>query len=140
MYVDAEARKSALAAENHHGAAGITFKLRHDPRVTPIGRFMRKTSIDELPQFWNVFAGEMSLVGPRPQLPAEVSRYRPEHWLRLSVKPGMTCIWQISGRANIPFERQVELDVEYIKNRSLLADLLIIMRTLPAVLTARGAY
>lgn len=140
MYIDAEARRAALAAHNQHGADGVTFKLRRDPRVTPVGRWLRKASIDEMPQLWNILKGDMSLVGPRPPLPSEVAKYNPSHWRRLAAKPGLTCLWQIGGRADIPFERQVELDVEYLTTRSFLMDLAIILRTVPAVLTARGAY
>ncbi len=140
MYIDAEARRAALLATNQHGAAGVTFKMRNDPRVTPIGRFLRKSSIDELPQLWNVLRGDMSLVGPRPPLPQEVARYNAAQRRRLAGKPGLTCIWQISGRADLPFERQVELDIEYLRTRSLPKDLLIMLKTVPAVLMARGAY
>ncbi len=140
MYVDADARRAALLRENQHGADGVTFKLRRDPRVTPVGYYLRRTSIDELPQLWNVLIGDMSLVGPRPQFPHEVARYRPEHHLRLGLRPGLTCLWQISGRADLPFERQMELDLEYLDRRSIWTDLTILARTVPAVLTARGAY
>ena len=140
MYADAAARQKDLAALNQHGPDGVTFKLRHDPRVTPAGRWLRRSSIDELPQLWNVLIGEMSLVGPRPPLPAEVERYRPFERRRLEAKPGLTCLWQIGGRANLPFETQVALDIEYQQRRNTLLDLLILLRTVPAVLTARGAY
>ncbi len=140
MFIDADARRAALEAENQHGAGGITFKLKRDPRVTPIGRLLRKSSIDELPQLWNVLIGDMSLVGPRPPLPAEVARYTPAQRRRLAAKPGLTCLWQIGGRADLPFERQVELDIEYLTTRNVVMDILIMLRTVPAVLTARGAY
>ncbi len=140
MYIDAEARRAALVASNQHGQAGVTFKMKRDPRVTPVGRLLRKSSIDELPQLWNVLRGDMSLVGPRPQLPHEVRAYAPAHFLRLAVRPGMTCLWQISGRANLPFERQYLLDLEYLRTRSLWSDLVILLRTVPAVVSARGAY
>ncbi|RVT96745.1 WecB/TagA/CpsF family glycosyltransferase [Rhodovarius crocodyli] len=140
MYQDAEARRAALLASNQHGQAGVTFKMRHDPRVTPLGRLLRRSSIDELPQLWNVLVGDMSLVGPRPQLPHEVARYTQRETGRLAAKPGLTCLWQVSGRADLPFERQVELDLEYVATRSVLQDIRILLRTVPAVLSARGAY
>ena len=119
---------------------GVTFKLKRDPRITAVGRFIRKYSIDELPQLWNVLKGDMSLVGPRPALPSEVEKYSPVERRRLKGKPGITCLWQISGRADLPFDRQVVLDVAYLKRRSVLLDLLILLKTPVAVLTARGAY
>ena len=119
---------------------GVTFKLKRDPRITAVGRFIRKYSIDELPQLWNVLKGDMSLVGPRPALPSEVEKYTPVERRRLRGKPGITCLWQISGRADLPFDRQVVLDVAYLKRRSVLLDLLILLKTPVAVLTARGAY
>ncbi|MGI4954406.1 MAG: WecB/TagA/CpsF family glycosyltransferase [Janthinobacterium lividum] len=140
MYIDAAARQAALLHANEHGAGGLTFKLQRDPRITPFGRLLRRSSIDELPQLWNVLMGDMSLVGPRPQLPHEVRRYAPGHYTRLAGKPGLTCLWQISGRAELAFDRQFELDVRYLQTRSLLADLGILLRTIPAVLQARGAY
>jgi lipopolysaccharide/colanic/teichoic acid biosynthesis glycosyltransferase len=114
--------------------------MRDDPRVTRVGRFMRRTSIDELPQFWNVLRGEMSVVGPRPPLPAEVKQYQRWQVRRLSMKPGITCIWQVSGRSHISFERWMELDLQYIDNWSLWRDVKILARTIPAVLTGRGAH
>ena len=139
MYIDAEERKAALMADNEM-AGGTTFKMKRDPRITRIGRFIRKASIDELPQLWNVFIGDMSLVGPRPPVPAEVVLYSARHRQRLSVKPGITCIWQVSGRSDIPFEQQVELDIEYIAKRTLWFDIKLLLATVPAVLLARGAY
>lgn len=140
MAIDAEARRADLMADNRHGAAAVTFKMRRDPRVTAIGRIIRKLSIDELPQLWLVLTGEMSLVGPRPPLPSEVDRYRAADRRRLEVKPGLTCTWQVSGRADIPFEDQLRLDLEYIHSRSLLLDVRLLLRTVPAVLLGRGAY
>jgi exopolysaccharide biosynthesis polyprenyl glycosylphosphotransferase len=137
MVVDAEQRQSELAALNERD--GPVFKIQKDPRATPIGRFIRMTSIDELPQLFNVLSGEMSLVGPRPPLPDEVKRYK---WLfrkRLCVKPGITCIWQISGRDNVSFESWMQMDHEYIDNWSLWLDLMILFKTIPAVLFVRGA-
>ncbi|MFN8091858.1 MAG: sugar transferase [Vicinamibacteria bacterium] len=140
MRVDAEAVKAQLAAANQHGASGVTFKMKRDPRITSIGRLIRKLSIDELPQLWLVLAGDMSLVGPRPPVPSEVERYTVADRRRLDVKPGLTCTWQVSGRSDIPFDRQVELDVEYIQSRSVLVDIGLLARTVPAVLLGRGAY
>lgn len=139
MYMDAEARKAELLAENEM-SGGVTFKMQRDPRVTRIGRFIRKASIDELPQLWNVIKGDMSLVGPRPPVPAEVDEYSLSDRRRLEVTPGITCIWQVSGRSDIPFPEQVELDVRYIESQSLLTDLKLLWKTVPAVLFGRGAY
>jgi exopolysaccharide biosynthesis polyprenyl glycosylphosphotransferase len=137
MYIDAEERKAALMEKTK----GVSrFKMKKDPRVTRVGRFIRKFSIDELPQIWNVFIGDMSLVGPRPPLPDEVAKYTLDHFKRLSVKPGITCIWQVSGRSDIPFKEQVKMDLEYIDNQSLLNDIILLLKTIPAVLSARGAY
>ncbi len=137
MYIDAEERKAALMKKTK----GVSrFKMKKDPRVTRVGRFIRKFSIDELPQIWNVFIGDMSLVGPRPPLPDEVAKYTLDHFKRLSVKPGITCIWQVSGRSDIPFKEQVKMDLEYIDNQSLLNDIVLLFKTIPAVLSARGAY
>jgi exopolysaccharide biosynthesis polyprenyl glycosylphosphotransferase len=137
MYQDAEERLEALRARNE--MSGPVFKMKNDPRVTPIGRFLRRTSLDELPQFWNVLKGEMSLVGPRPPIPAEVRQYKRWQRRRLSVRPGITCLWQISGRNNVDFDRWMELDLEYIDRWSLWTDLTICLKTIPAVLSARGA-
>lgn len=119
--------------------AGPVFKMRNDPRVTPIGRFLRKTSLDELPQFWNVLTGDMSLVGPRAPLPDEVKEYTRWQRRRLSVKPGITCLWQVSGRNEIDFHEWMKLDLHYIDNWSLLLDLKILLRTFPVVLIGKGA-
>jgi lipopolysaccharide/colanic/teichoic acid biosynthesis glycosyltransferase len=139
MFVDAEQRKQELLAENEMDG-GTTFKMKRDPRITRVGRFIRKASIDELPQLWNVFVGDMSLVGPRPPVPQEVANYTAYDRQRLMVKPGITCIWQVSGRSDIPFEEQVGLDIKYIVGRSLRMDVGLLLRTIPAVLFARGAY
>lgn len=139
MRVDAEARLKELLEKNKH-SGGVTFKIKDDPRVTRIGKFIRKYSLDELPQFWNVFRGDMSLVGPRPPVPREVALYSLADRRRLTVKPGITCIWQVSGRAEIDFPGQVQLDVRYIESRSLRQDLKILFKTIPAVLTGSGAY
>ncbi len=121
-------------------ADGPVFKITNDPRVTRVGRFLRITSIDEIPQFLNVLRGEMSLVGPRPPLPQEVAQYEPWQLRRLDVLPGLTCLWQISGRSRIGFEEWMRLDLEYIKYRSFLLDVKILLRTIPAVLSRDGAY
>jgi exopolysaccharide biosynthesis polyprenyl glycosylphosphotransferase len=137
MVVDAEARLRELRDKNE--MSGPVFKIADDPRVTRIGRFIRKTSIDELPQFWNVLVGDMSVVGPRPPLPAEVAQYERWQRRRLSVKPGITCIWQISGRNEIDFDSWMRLDLAYIDSWSLWLDLKIFLKTIPAVLLGKGA-
>ncbi len=139
MYTDAEQRRSALVAQ-HDSPGGIRFKMKQDPRITWMGRVIRRSSVDELPQLWNVLTGSMSLVGPRPPLPQEVQRYTQTERRRLSTVPGITCIWQVSGRADIPFHKQVLLDVRYIDSQSLWLDLLILFKTVPAVVFGRGAY
>jgi exopolysaccharide biosynthesis polyprenyl glycosylphosphotransferase len=139
MCLNAEQKLKDLLAQNQH-KDGVTFKIKHDPRITRIGRWLRKFSFDELPQLYNVLIGDMSLVGPRPPVPSEVSKYSLAHRRRLAIKPGITCIWQISGRAEIDFSGQVQLDVNYIENLSFLTDLKILVRTVPAVLSGKGAY
>ena len=138
MYVDAEARRAALLAGSDR--TGVCFKQKSDPRVTPIGRFIRRYSIDELPQVLNVLKGDMSLVGPRPALPEEVAQYSEEARGRLEAVPGMTGLWQVSGRADIGFERMVKMDIAYAKSHNILLDLLIMSLTFRAVVSARGAY
>ena len=139
MYIDAEARKAELLKHNESGD-GVIFKMKHDPRITPVGRFIRKFSIDELPQLFNVLLGDMSLVGPRPPLPSEVRTYTLEERKRLNVTPGITCLWQVSGRSELPFSKQIALDKEYISSRSAWKDFLILLKTVPAILTGRGAW
>ena len=139
MYIDAEARKAELMKHNESGD-GVIFKMKHDPRITPVGRFIRKFSIDELPQLFNVLLGDMSLVGPRPPLPSEVRTYTLEDRKRLNVTPGITCIWQVSGRSELPFSKQIALDKEYIASRSAWKDFLILLKTVPAILTGKGAW
>jgi exopolysaccharide biosynthesis polyprenyl glycosylphosphotransferase len=139
MYTDAEERKKELMALNQM-QGGVIFKMKDDPRVTKVGRVIRKTSIDELPQLWNVLKGDMSLVGPRPPVPQEVDQYSLSDRRRLEVIPGITCIWQVSGRSDIPFDQQVELDVEYIQSQSFWSDIKILLKTVPALLFGIGAY
>lgn len=138
MCTDADARRAALAGRSDDGDA-VRFKMKKDPRVTRTGRILRRLSLDELPQLWSVLTGEMSLVGPRPPIPEEVAKYDARAWSRLDVVPGITCIWQVSGRADVPFPRQVEMDLEYASRRSVLFDLELLARTVPAVLTGKGA-
>lgn len=121
-------------------AEGPVFKIRRDPRVTPAGRWLRKLSIDELPQLLNVLRGEMSIVGPRPPLVPEVLQYGEREHGRLAVKPGLTCLWQVSGRSLIGFERWVELDLEYIRRRGFWYDLWLVLRTVPVVVMGKGAF
>ena len=137
MVQDAEALKAQLESKNEMD--GPVFKIKDDPRITGVGRVLRKLSIDELPQLWNVLRGDMSVVGPRPPIPAEVEKYERWQRRRLSMRPGITCIWQVSGRSNIDFRRWMEMDLEYIDNWSLGLDLKIILKTIPAVLSSRGA-
>ncbi|HEX7489696.1 MAG TPA: sugar transferase [Anaeromyxobacteraceae bacterium] len=134
----AEALQPALEHQNEMGG-GPAFKMREDPRVTRVGRWLRRTSLDEFPQFWNVLKGEMSVVGPRPPIPSEVKQYERWQRRRLSVKPGLTCTWQVSGRSEVDFDRWMELDLHYIDHWSLWHDLSIVLRTIPAVLLGRGA-
>ncbi|HUF52052.1 MAG TPA: sugar transferase [Longimicrobiales bacterium] len=139
MVVDADVLKVRFLADNEmHGPA---FKLRNDPRVTPLGRWLRKYSIDELPQLWSVVKGDMSLVGPRPPSAEEFVQFEPWQWRKLSVTPGITCLWQVAGRSEInDFAEWAALDLEYIRRWNLWLDLRILLRTVPAVLSARGAY
>ena len=139
MYQGAELEKAKLLSQNQ-STDGVIFQMKKDPRITRVGRIIRKTSIDELPQFFNVLFGDMSLVGPRPPLPSEVQKYTLEDRKRLNIKPGLTCLWQIKGRSDIPFKEQVRLDKEYIQAQSLKQDLVILLRTIPAIISGRGAY
>lgn len=139
MRNDADRIRQALLKDNQ-SADGVIFKMKADPRITRIGRYLRKFSIDELPQLFNVLVGDMSLVGPRPPLPDEVKQYTLEDRKRLNVTPGLTCIWQISGRSDIPFSKQVQLDKEYIVSRGFWRDCWILVKTVPAILTGKGAY
>lgn len=138
MYLDADRRLEELLRHNEI-TDGPAFKMKNDPRITPVGRFLRKTSIDELPQLINILKGDMTIVGPRPPLPREVALYTPYQKQRLGVTQGLTCYWQISGRNNIGFEEWVELDLKYIRERGFLTDAKIFFKTFVAVFTMRGA-
>lgn len=138
MYREADRRRTELESRNEQ--EGPVFKIKADPRITPVGQFLRRSSVDEIPQIINVLRGEMSIVGPRPPLPVEVARYQPWHRRRLDVKPGITCLWQIAGRSQIGFDEWMRLDMEYLRTRSLRTDLAIFLKTLPAVMARRGAY
>jgi lipopolysaccharide/colanic/teichoic acid biosynthesis glycosyltransferase len=139
MVPNAEALKAQLMTQNESGQ-GVIFKMKDDPRITKVGRFIRKYSIDELPQFFNVFRGDMSLIGPRPPVPGEVVQYETDAWKRLTVVPGLSCIWQVSGRSNIGFRDQVQLDIRYILDQDLWLDFVLMFRTVPAVLKGEGAF
>jgi len=139
MVMNAEKLKTELQNKNE-SKDGVIFKMKDDPRITKTGKIIRKFSIDELPQLFNVLIGDMSLVGPRPPVPKEVAEYTLEDRKRLHVIPGITCIWQVSGRSDIPFKEQVQLDKEYIKSKSFLKDIKLLFLTIPAVLTGKGAY
>lgn len=138
MVSNAEALKQQLMSQNE--VEGAMFKMKNDPRVTRVGRVLRKTSIDELPQLWNVLIGDMSLVGPRPALPSEVSEYTTYDKKRLAVTPGCTGLWQVSGRSNLSFEQMVELDLTYIRERSVFYDLKIMMKTVSVLLGSKDAF
>jgi lipopolysaccharide/colanic/teichoic acid biosynthesis glycosyltransferase len=138
MYREADRRRTELESRNEQ--EGPVFKIKADPRITPVGQFLRRSSVDEIPQILNVLRGDMSIVGPRPPLPVEVARYQPWHRRRLDVKPGITCLWQIAGRSQIGFDEWMRLDMEYLRTRSLRTDLAIVLKTQPAVMARRGAY
>lgn len=118
----------------------VRFKMQEDPRITPIGKILRRTSLDELPQFWTILRGDMSLVGPRAPLPSEVANYTIEQRKRLDITPGLTGIWQVSGRSEISFQKQVTLDLEYIESQSIWLDIVLLLKTIPAVIFGKGAY
>jgi len=139
MCVDADKQKEKFMQQNEM-KGGVLFKMKADPRVTAVGRVIRKTSIDELPQFFNVLKGDMSIVGPRPSLPKEVEKYSAEDRQRLNIKPGITCLWQVSGRSEMNFAEQVQLDLAYIRSSNILTDIKLLLRTIPAVLMGKGAY
>jgi lipopolysaccharide/colanic/teichoic acid biosynthesis glycosyltransferase len=136
MLPDADRRQHTVVNEK----GGPIFKNRHDPRVTRLGRLLRRTSLDELPQLLNVLLGDMSLVGPRPPLAKEVARYKAWQRRRLAVQPGLTCLWQVSGRSEIGFEDWVRMDLWYVRNQGFLVDLKLLLKTPGSVLSARGAY
>ena len=134
------AHESANYIRHLNEVNGPVFKSARDPRVTRVGRILRRTSIDELPQIINVIRGEMSLVGPRPPIPEEVEKYEPWQRRRLELKPGLTCLWQVSGRSKLGFDEWMRLDIQYVYNVSFLLDLKVLLRTIPAVLSREGAY
>ena len=138
MVVNAEELKEKLAAQNE--MSGPMFKMKDDPRVTKVGKFIRKTSLDELPQLWNVLKGDMSLVGPRPSLPKEVAQFEDWMYKRLEVKPGLTCYWQVSGRNNIDFEDWMKLDVKYVEERNLWIDIKLICKTVFVLFGDKNAH
>ena len=138
MVVNAEELKEKLAAQNE--MSGPMFKMKDDPRVTKVGKFIRKTSIDELPQLWNVLKGDMSLVGPRPSLPKEVAQFEDWMYRRLEVKPGLTCYWQVSGRNNIDFEDWMKLDIKYVDERSTWIDIKLIFKTVGVLFGDKNAH
>ncbi|MCL4150570.1 UNVERIFIED_CONTAM: hypothetical protein GTU68_047942 [Idotea baltica] len=139
MKVNAESQLVDLAAQNE-SQGNVLFKIKQDPRITPVGRWMRRFSMDELPQLFNVMQGSMSLVGPRPALPSEVDAYQAAHLKRLQSKPGLTCWWQVSGRSNLSFNEQMDLDVTYLREQSLSQDITLLAKTVPAVLSGKGAF
>lgn len=138
MVVNAQSLQQQLLDQSEHDDPR-TFKMANDPRITPAGRVLRRFSIDELPQILNVLLGQMSIVGPRPPLPSEVALYNESDLQRLIVKPGLTCIWQVSGRSRLPFPEQVRMDLQYIRTRSVAGDLKLILQTIPAVIGGDGA-
>lgn len=138
MTSDAEDQKEHIQHLNE--ATGAAFKIKNDPRITGVGSFLRRSSLDEFPQLINVFRGEMSIVGPRPQIPAEVKDYTSEQACRLLAKPGLTCLWQVSGRSHLDFQEWMELDQEYARRAGFRVDLHVLLRTLPAVIERKGAY
>ena len=139
MVTNADELMKELRKDNKHGDS-ISFKMENDPRITRTGKWIRKLSLDEVPQFWSVIKGDMALVGPRPHVWAEVSKYNAFQLRRLTAKPGITCLWQIGGRSDIPFEGQVRLDLKYIHSQSVWEDIKILFLTVPAVILGRGAY
>ncbi len=139
MVINAEKLKDELIEKNE-SKDGVIFKMKDDPRITKVGKFLRRTSLDELPQLINILKGDMTLVGPRPPVPREVNEYNLNERKRLDVVPGLTCIWQVSGRSEVPFKQQVVMDKDYIRTRSFRKDLMLLFKTIPAVLFGKGAY
>lgn len=139
MRTDSDAVRQQIEHMNQHGDS-LTFKMKNDPRITRVGKLLRRTSMDELPQLLCVLKGDMTLVGPRPPMVSEVAQYTLADRRRLSVTPGLTCIWQVSGRSDIPFPKQAAMDVDYIRERSITLDIRLLLATVPAVLLGRGAY
>ena len=133
-------QEPALTAQHAGASDGIRFKMKRDPRVTRVGAFLRRFSLDEVPQLWNVFCGDMTLVGPRPAVRREVVLYSPTDARRLEVTPGLTCLWQVGGRSELSFQQQVSLDLQFIDTVGPLGEIAIVLRTVPAVLSGRGAY
>jgi len=138
MAIDAEDQKEQMQHLNE--ATGAAFKIKDDPRITGVGRFLRRSSLDEFPQLFNVFIGDMSIVGPRPQIPPEVEDYTPGQACRLLVNPGLTCLWQVSGRSHLDFMEWMELDRQYVRQAGFRMDFRVLTRTLPAVIERKGAY
>ena len=138
MCIDAERKLKEL--QQHNEMDGLAFKIEKDPRITKTGNFIRKTSIDELPQLFNILKGDMSIVGPRPPLGIEVYQYDDYQMQRLLVKPGLTCYWQCSGRSDMSFDEWIDSDIKYIQERTLWLDIKLILKTIPAVLCSKGAY
>ncbi len=138
MLVNAEEIRQKLEAQNERG--GPVFKMKNDPRITRVGKLLRKSSLDELPQLLNVIKGDMSLVGPRPAIPSEVEKYTARERERLLVTPGLTGLWQVSGRASVGFDEMIDMDLEYVQKRSVWFNIVLLAKTIPAVVTARGAY
>ena len=138
MYIDADQRLDEVLADSD--AAAVFFKVRRDPRITRVGRFIRRYSIDELPQLFDVLRGDMSLVGPRPQSAREVEQYPPDMHRRLLVRPGLTGLWQVSGRSDLSFDEAIRMDLYYVDNWSIMADIIIMLKTIRAVLRPSGAY
>lgn len=139
MYVDADKRIDELKAQDDGNSGGVRFKAKNDPRITSVGKFIRKTSLDELPQLFNILNGTMTIVGPRPAIAREIDLYTPEQRQRMLVKQGLTCIWQCSGRSNVSFEDQIKMDLDYIQKRGFFYDIWLILKTIPAVLFHKGA-
>jgi lipopolysaccharide/colanic/teichoic acid biosynthesis glycosyltransferase len=140
MIVGADKLKTQLSSSGSGNTDAVRFKIKRDPRITPVGRVLRKLSLDEMPQLWNVIVGDMTLVGPRPPIWREVNLYDARALRRLEVKPGLTCLWQVGGRSDLSFEQQVDLDLDYIDRIRPFDEILIVARTVPAVITGRGAY